>query len=145
MTDTLTGPTSGAFKNLPNLRIHWDHVPIGTIETRDYEQWDPAGPLTNWWWITLRRDDGIWVEGSTSLELAADSKEALEVRTDAAIKLLLAAQHPHLSFTTLPGPLNEPEPPEAEDGDTSTMFMAVDALCVAAIREVMGGDLELSA
>jgi len=146
MTDSLpgidadSGPTSGTFADLPNLRILVDYVPRGTIETRDYEQWDPEGPFTNWWWLTLQRDDGVWVEDSCQIELAADSVEALQLKTAATIKALLAATHAHYSFTAMPGPFEEPEPPDAEDGATSVAFAEIDNLCGAAIRQVMAMD-----
>lgn len=129
-------PASGYFSKLPNLLIKIGGEVRGAIETRDWERWAPDAPYTNWWWITLRRDDGVWVEGSCSEELSAQSLEGLEAATADAIARLQAVGGV-LTFEKLQGNYEDPEPPEAEDGDTSELFRQVDQLCTRAIRSAL--------
>ncbi|HYE79954.1 MAG TPA: hypothetical protein VEI97_18385, partial [bacterium] len=128
--------TTGHFDSLPNLRVLVDGQPRGVIETRDYDRLDPTGPVGNWWWVTLRRDDGVWVEGSVSQELVADSVEELEAKTRRVIEALLANRTGTLSFEPIPGPIPARElppddGPEPEDAETSELFRAVDEVVSA--------------
>lgn len=132
MTDDLLA--AGRFASIPNLRILVDGRPRGIIETRDYERWEADGTYSNWWWITLRRDDGIWVEGSATEEFVAPTMEELEAKTRKVVDVLLARKGTTLTFEAIKGDeLPERElPPEGgedpEDGSTSEVFAQVDAL-----------------
>ncbi|MEO7994767.1 MAG: hypothetical protein ABI743_10250 [bacterium] len=129
---------SGAFETIPNLRILVDGKHRGTIDTRDWERWEPETPLTNWWWITCLLDDGSWVEDSCSIELKGATLEELEERTRRAVEALIALKHPEVKFEALKTPIADDIPDDAGEGSTSMLFGTVDRLVCAALEGVMG-------
>ena len=131
-------PMSGVLSDLPNLTVFVDSAPRGTIEARDWERWNVDMEYTNWWWMTLQRDDGVWVEDSTRVELAAPSLEQLIEMTRQAIDLLLGMKHPTIRFEAARDVTAGEDPPDVEDGETSALFRQVDELVSKALLAAGG-------
>ena len=128
---------AGHFETLPNLDIVIDGKRRGYVDVRDFERWDSEGGLSNWWWVTLRRDDGVWIEGSVSEELTAGSVDQLQAMTRTAIQVLTDSRaEGNISFYPTKKPFTDPDP-EPEDDPHSILFQQVDALLSAAVRHAM--------
>ena len=127
---------AGHFERIPNLKILVDGRARGWLEMGDYEAWTEESEVSNWFWITLERDDGVWLEGSPTAELTAPDLTTLEARTKQVIELLTGAREGPIGFQPTKEQVADPDP-EPIDPAGSILFEEVDALVSAAVQWVM--------